>query len=94
MPANIALSFLFGPGCDADVVPAGAPQNYLLSASLDGSIKVWGPAALPSVLNPMPESTFAGGEDEGQSGARRRVSPLYKAPGRVMEWTGVRMSLS
>lgn len=44
-------------------------ENYLLTASMDGTIRCWSPSGVPgAVLNPEPEFTFSGGEDEGGPG--------------------------
>ncbi|KAI8467129.1 MAG: WD40-repeat-containing domain protein [Monoraphidium minutum] len=48
-------------------------ENYMLTASMDGTIRCWSPGAglgalPPAVISPEPEFTFSGGEEEAAGG--------------------------
>ncbi|KIZ07216.1 NB-ARC domain-containing protein [Monoraphidium neglectum] len=62
-------------------------ENYLLTASMDGSIRCWSPGAglgalPPAVINPEPEFTFAGHEEEGAGGGGGGGRPNQYVRGR------------
>jgi WD40 repeat protein len=73
------------PPCPSPLPPAplppALPQNYLLTAAMDGTIRCWSPGQ-GTILAPEPEFTFSGAEEDSSGGAGPRHSRRVRSRGR------------